>query len=72
MKRLEASALPGTFSLGPADQMMAGMPFPDRIDLSARWDLDGNAMTKEAGDLIAEVANVAAGTSGLALELGSK
>ena len=69
VKRLEATAVPGTFSLGPADQMMAGMPFPERIDLSARWDLDGNAMTKEAGDLVAEVPDVTAGSSGLSLEL---
>ena len=51
---------------------MAGTPFPNRIDLSARWDLDGNAMTKDAGDLVAVVPDVAAGATGLALELGPK
>ena len=69
VKRIATPTLPLTFQLGPQDQMIKGMPFPATLDLSARWDADGNAMTKSAEDPSASAAGVAAGTSGIALEL---
>lgn len=48
-RKVPASALPLDFQLGDADIMMQGVPWPDQVWLSARVDLDGNAMTREDG-----------------------
>jgi hypothetical protein len=69
VKRIAEPKLPLTFRLGPADQMIKGMPFPDRLDVSARWDLDGNAMTKGPADPQASATGIATGTAGLDLVL---
>jgi hypothetical protein len=69
VKRLTPRKLPIEFVLGPADQMIPGMPFPTELDISARWDLDGNAMSKESGDLNGAADGVAAGTDTLELIL---
>jgi len=69
VKRLSPRKLPIEFTLGPADQMIPGMPFPTDLDISVRWDLDGNAMSKEAGDLNGAADGVAAGTDNLKLTL---
>jgi hypothetical protein len=69
VKRISTPALPVAFQLGPQDQMIKGMPFPATLDVSVRWDADGNAMTKSAEDPQASLAGVAAGASGLSLEL---
>jgi hypothetical protein len=69
VKRISQPNLPLVFSLGPADQMIKGMPFPELLDLSARWDLDGNAMTKGPEDLRASQAGIAAGSGGIELQL---
>jgi len=71
VKRLMKPRLPLAFELGPADQMIQGMPFPQKLDLSARWDIDGNAMTKGAEDLHASIPGIDAGSSGLELVLTS-
>jgi tetratricopeptide (TPR) repeat protein len=42
--------LPLAFSLG-ADNVMMGGPFPNKIELTIRWDADGNAMTRGDTDL---------------------
>ncbi len=42
--------LPAEFSLGPQNVMMGG-PFPDTVELTVRWDADGDAMTKGDADL---------------------
>jgi hypothetical protein len=52
--------------------MIKGMPFPDSLDVSARWDLDGNAMTKTASDPQASATGIATGTAGLDLELARR
>lgn len=69
VKRISDPKLPLTFRLGPADQMIKGMPFPDHLDVSARWDLDGNAMTKGPSDPQASANGIATGTAGLDLVL---
>jgi hypothetical protein len=51
VKRIEAPKFPLAFSLGPADRMIQQMPFEGPLQLSARLDTDGNAMTREPGDL---------------------
>ena len=42
---------PLEFQIGPEHVMMQNMPFEGPFDVFARWDADGNAMTKAAGDL---------------------
>jgi hypothetical protein len=49
-KRIMASQLPHTFTLGQSDTMMPGTQFEGPITLTVRLDQDGNASTAE-GDL---------------------
>ncbi|RIL06825.1 MAG: hypothetical protein DCC71_05490 [Proteobacteria bacterium] len=51
VKRIESPRFPLEFSLGPADRMIQQMPFEGPLQLSARLDTDGNAMTRTPGDL---------------------
>ncbi len=67
-KKLLASSFPTTFVLGPGDVMMGG-PFPDEVELSARLDEDGNAMTKGAADLNGSAGLVSAGATDVVIQL---
>ncbi len=61
--------LPTTFRIGQANVMMGG-PFPDEVELTVRWDADGDAMTKGDDDLWGTADSaVAKGTSGVAIVL---
>ena len=51
VKRIESPKFPLPFSLGPGDRMIQQMPFVGPLQLSARLDTDGNAMTRTPGDL---------------------
>jgi hypothetical protein len=51
VKRIESPQLPLEFSLGPGDRMIQAIPFVGPLQLSARLDADGNAMTRAPGDL---------------------
>ena len=51
VKRIESPAFPLAFTLGPDDRMIKAMPFAGPLQLSARLDADGNAMTRAPGDL---------------------
>ena len=63
VKRVRDPRLPLEFRLGPDDRMIKSMPFQGPLQLSARLDGDGNAMSREPGDLLGEVAEpVATGT----------
>lgn len=55
VKRLPVSSFPLAFELGPADVMLRGRPFQGPILLTARIDRDGNPLTREAGELVAEL-----------------
>lgn len=46
VKRLDSPRLPAAVALGQADSMM-GAQLPDEATLVARWDGDGNALTRE-------------------------
>jgi tetratricopeptide (TPR) repeat protein len=48
--RLETAAVPGGFRVGESDLMMGG-EWPAKVWVQARWDADGNAMTKDESDL---------------------
>jgi hypothetical protein len=51
VKRIVDPELPLDFEIGPADRMIEQMPFAGPLRLSARLDADGNATTREPGDL---------------------
>ena len=49
--RVAGPRFPLDFSIGPEDRMIRTMPFEGELRLSARLDGDGNAMSREPGDL---------------------
>ena len=51
VKRIESPTFPMDFTIGPDDRMIKAMPFAGPLQLSARLDADGNAMTRAPGDL---------------------
>jgi cytochrome c-type biogenesis protein CcmH len=51
VKRVENPSFPLTFSLGPDDRMIDTIPFEGSLEISVRLDGDGNAMSREPGDL---------------------
>ena len=66
VKRVRDPRLPLEFRLGPEDRMIQTLPFQGPLKLSARLDADGNAMSREPGDLLGEApAPVATGTLGV-------
>ncbi|HSI06189.1 MAG: hypothetical protein ACAI38_02935 [Myxococcota bacterium] len=70
VKRVAGVAFPYTFTLASDDIMMQGAPLPEKLTVSARYDQDGDAMSKSPGDLtgVVKVA-VPKGTSGVELML---
>jgi len=62
VKRLPASGFPIEIDLSAADSMM-GQPLPEKMRIEARLDGDGNAMTRDPGDLTAFAEGVSAGAS---------
>jgi hypothetical protein len=66
--RVANPTFPARFSIGPDDRMIQSMPFAGEIRISARVDADGNAMTRNPGDLLgeSEIAN-APGDRGVTL-----
>jgi hypothetical protein len=51
VRRIAFPSFPLDFAIGPADRMMEGVPFDGPLRLSARVDADGDAMTRNPGDL---------------------
>ena len=51
VKRIESPTFPLEFTLGPDDRMIKEMPFVGPLQITARLDADGNAMTRAPGDL---------------------
>lgn len=49
--KIDSASLPAPFEVGPANVMLQGMSFTGPFDVYARIDADGNAMTREPGDL---------------------
>lgn len=71
--RIPAPRFPLEFQLGPENRMIAAMPWEGPFQLSARIDLDGNAMTRDAGGLEGRAASpVSPGDSGIAITLGAE
>lgn len=49
--RVPVPRFPFSFTIGPDDRMIAAMPFEGPFRLTARVDADGNAMSRNPGDL---------------------
>lgn len=62
VKRMQVASFPVTFDITSADSMM-GQPLPDRFNIEARLDSDGNATTKPPTDPSASQNNVASGAA---------
>jgi hypothetical protein len=54
VRRITHPSFPLDFEIGPDDRMIASLPFTGPFQLSARVDADGNAMTRNPGDLQGE------------------
>jgi cytochrome c-type biogenesis protein CcmH len=54
VQKIDKPAFPLAYSLGQENVMMQGTAFAGKINISARLDQDGNAMTREAGNLLGE------------------
>lgn len=66
--RVDASSFPLPFEVSLANSMM-GQPLPDSMLIEARVDLDGNPMTRDAGAPSGAADKVAAGSSGVTIDL---
>ncbi len=51
VKRIDDLSFPQAFEIGPADRMIAAVPFTGPLQLTFRVDADGNASSREPGDL---------------------
>ena len=51
VRRYDDAKPPFAFSLGPENLMIQGMPAPKRLVVTVRVDQDGDAMTRQLGDL---------------------
>ena len=68
VKRIMGARFPLDFTLGPDDRMIQQMPFMGPLTVTARIDGDGNAMSRNPGDLQGAVPEpVATGTTGIDL-----
>jgi cytochrome c-type biogenesis protein CcmH len=54
VKKIDNPKFPLAYSLGQENVMMQGTPFSGKINISARLDKDGNAMTREPGNLLGD------------------
>ena len=68
VRRIPDPSFPLDFEIGPDDRMLAAVPFAGPFQLTARVDADGNAMTKNPGDLQGEAeGSHAPGARGIAI-----
>ena len=51
VKKIDRPTFPLSYSLSQENVMMQGMPFTGKINITARLDKDGNAVTRGPGDL---------------------
>jgi hypothetical protein len=70
VERVAGPSFPLDFSLGPEDRMIQTIPFAGELQISARLDADGNALSRQPGDLEGRSAGaVAPGATGVAIVL---
>ncbi len=70
-RKLPAGPFPMAFEVRTSDAIAMGgaRPFPAVIDLTVRIDRDGNAMTKDPSEPVANLPGTPMGTTGLNLEM---
>jgi cytochrome c-type biogenesis protein CcmH/NrfG len=54
VKKIDKPTFPLSYSLGQENVMMQGTPFAGQINITVRLDKDGNAVTREAGNLLGD------------------
>jgi len=54
VKKIDRPSFPLSYSLGQENVMMQGTPFAGPINITVRLDKDGNAVTREAGNLLGD------------------
>jgi len=70
VQRIAAPSFPMRFEIGPGDRMGQRVPFAGEFQLSARLDADGDAGSREPGDLQGRaVGTHAPGASGVTIVL---
>jgi cytochrome c-type biogenesis protein CcmH len=70
VERIASPRFPLEFSLGPEDRMIQTLPFAGELRISARVDADGNALSREPGDLEGRAEGaVSPGADGVAIVL---
>lgn len=70
VKRIMEPRFPLPFELGPGDRMIQAIPFEGPLLLTARVDGDGNATSREPGDLLGSAADaVEPGAEGVTIRL---
>ena len=70
VRRIASPRFPLEFSLGPEDRMIQTLSFAGELEVSARLDADGNAMSRQPGDLEGRApAPVSPGATGVAILL---
>jgi hypothetical protein len=68
--RLSGNRYPMAFSLGDRDRMLGGS-WPERVEVEARLDADGDPLTRGPGDLAGRAPDpVSPGQAGVRIELG--
>lgn len=73
VQRIPDPRFPLPFELGPDDRMIQAIPFEGPMLLSARVDGDGNATSREPGDLLGNApAPVDPGATNVIIELNEK
>lgn len=71
VKRLTTGSWPMSFELTSADVMLNGTTFQGKVVLTARVDQDGEAMTKQVGDVEGQAGPVEVPNAGVALVLNT-
>lgn len=74
VRKYERPVFPLSFEIGPEHVMMKQMPFLGPFDIYVRWDQDGNAMSKQTGDLSSKepAKNVSKGANKVVLLLNER
>jgi hypothetical protein len=68
--RLDPSVFPASFQIGSENAVMGGAGITGEVSLEARLDTDGNAATRQPGDLVTGSPVVASpGATNVVLEL---
>ncbi|MES2641189.1 MAG: tetratricopeptide repeat protein [Myxococcota bacterium] len=71
VKRVPVQSFPWSFTLGPNDAMIKGMPTPEQVVITARIDRDGDPVTKSPDDLLGVSPPLKPGATGVTITLAA-